>query len=500
MNETIFAVINLGSSYISGMVASRLPNGRINPIASCQVPSQGIIHGCIHNINDVATCVDYVVDRLNQDCTNGYIARVYVGLDCQSMRSHTFKAQLTFGGEGIILDQSHIQELQRMALGKTYAGQSVLHITEPRYYVDGRLESKPKGVRATHVEACYQIITVRREIERSVYDVFEQRLGLSVVDILVAPIAEASVALTKGEMMQGCAYINIGGGTTSISVYHNRLLSALCVLPLGGGNVTRDLQHLKLLEADAEQVKLRHGSMNLEISQQDQITANNINGTGQRNFLKIDVNRLIHARMSELTANIFSLLQELAPEAPIHTLIFAGGATQMRGYMDEYLPSLDLPDEGFRQTSVRHELVHESVDTAQFLSAYHTAIGLVSMATVHCMDTEVAALNTLLDEVDGQQTATSSATEPTEAPSLSATVALLQEEETHNYEWEKPEDEENEYEEDENAEDEDTEDEDDYEEEEEKTVKPKKGVDVMGLLNRGLAAFDGIFGSKKSNA
>lgn len=500
MQETIFAVINLGSSYISGMIASRLSNGRINPRAYYQAPSQGIIHGCIHNINDVAAVVDHVVDRLNQDFADGYITSVYVGLDCQSMRSHTFKAQLSFEGEGLILDLTHMQELQRKALDKTYVGQSVLHITEPRYYVDGRLESKPRGVRATHVEACYQIITVRKEIERSVYDVFEQRLGLSVADILVAPVAEANVTLTKGEMMQGCAYINIGGGTTSISVYHNRLLTALCVLPLGGNNVTRDLQHLKLLEADAEQVKLRHGSMNLEVSQQDQITANNINGTGQKSFLRIDVNRLIHARMTELTTNIFSLLQELAPEAPIHTLVFSGGAIQLRGYMDEYLPSLDLPDEGFRQASVRHDLVHESVDTAHFLTAYHSVIGLVSMATIHCMATEVASLDTLLDEVDGQQTGANSITQPAEASSVSTAVAPLQEEEARNYEWE-----ENEVEEDDELDELDEDLDDDGEDDEDEEVpQEKQSLDIRGFFQKGfqkgIDTLDGFFGGKKSKS
>ncbi|MDY3090043.1 MAG: cell division FtsA domain-containing protein [Porphyromonas sp.] len=501
MQETIFAVINLGSSYISGMIASRLPNGRINPRAYYQAPSQGIIHGCIHNINDVATVVDHVVDRLNQDFSEGYISSVYVGLDCQSMRSHTFKAQLSFEGEGLILDQSHIQELQRKALDKTYVGQSVLHITEPRYYVDGRLESKPRGVRATHVEACYQIITVRKEIERSVYDVFEQRLGLSVADILVAPIAEANVALTKGEMMQGCAYINIGGGTTSISVYHNRLLTALCVLPLGGDNVTRDLQHLKLLEADAEQVKLRYGSMNLEVSQQDQITANNINGTGQKSFLRIDINRLIHARMTELTTNIFSLLQELAPEAPIHTLAFSGGATQLRGYMDEYLPSLDLPDEGFRQAAVRHEAVHESVDTPQFLTSYHTVIGLVSMATIHCMATDVASLDTLLDEVDSQQGGESKSTQSSEQQTATATVEELQHEEERNYEWDNRTDDEEE--DTDTLEDEELDedlDDDEEEDEDEEVPQEKQSLDIRGFFQKGIDALDGLFGGKKSKS
>ena len=76
--------------------------------------------------------------------------------------------------------------------------------------------------------------------------------------ILPTPIAEAAATMTIEEMALGCAYVNIGGGTTSIAIYQERFPVALYVLPLGGNNVTRDLTQLSvpLLEADAEKLKI----------------------------------------------------------------------------------------------------------------------------------------------------------------------------------------------------------------------------------------------------
>lgn len=390
--EKMFAVIALGSSYIRGMVASKLPNGRVNPIAYCQRSSKGcIIHGYIHNITDAAAIIGSIVDELNSKLQGLVIDRVYVGLDCQSMRSNLFKTKKDYGTEGIILEAEHIESLREEALKKSYSRQSVLKIASPCYYVDGKRENNPKGVRCHLLEATYQLITVREEVERNLYEVFENKLGLTVEEVLINPLAEAQVSLTREEMAIGCAYINIGGGTTSISLYRDKLLKALHVLPLGGQNVTKDLTNLKLLEQDAEAVKIGYGSVNLEVDKEERITAASANGTGDRILHKYDVNRYIQARMEEITENIKALIQEIDPELMIAYLIFSGGATYLSGYIE----SLNLDVNG-RQAKVRPDILSESAEE-ELLKNYQTALGLVVMATNNCVKSDVQDLDVVFN-------------------------------------------------------------------------------------------------------
>ena len=379
--EKIFAVIALGSSYIRGMIASKLPNGRVNPIAYCQRSSKGcIIHGYIHNITDAAAIIGSIVDELNSKLQGLVIDRVYVGLDCQSMRSNLFKTKKDYGTEGIILEAEHIESLREEALKKSYSRQSVLKIASPCYYVDGKRENNPKGVR------CHLL-----EVERNLYEVFENKLGLTVEEVLINPLAEAQVSLTREEMAIGCAYINIGGGTTSISLYRDKLLKALHVLPLGGQNVTKDLTNLKLLEQDAEAVKIGYGSVNLEVDKEERITAASANGTGDRVLHKYDVNRYIQARMEEITENIKALIQEIDPELMIAYLIFSGGATYLSGYIE----SLNLDVNG-RQAKVRPDILSESAEE-ELLKNYQTALGLVVMATNNCVKSDVQDLDVVFN-------------------------------------------------------------------------------------------------------
>lgn len=390
--EKVFAVIALGSSYIRGMVASKLPNGRVNPIAYCQRNSKGcIIHGYIHNITDAAAIIGSIVDELNSKLQGLVIDRVYVGLDCQSMRSNLFKTKKDYGTEGIILEAEHIESLREESLKKSYSRQSVLKIASPCYYVDGKRENNPKGVRCHLLEATYQLITVREEVERNLYEVFENKLGLTVEEVLINPLAEAQVSLTREEMSIGCAYINIGGGTTSISLYRDKLLKALHILPLGGLNVTKDLTNLKLLEQDAEAVKIGYGSVNLEVDKEERITAASANGTGDRVLHKYDVNRYIQARMEEITENIKALIQEIDPELMIAYLIFSGGATYLSGYIE----SLNLDVNG-RQAKVRPDILSESAED-ELLKNYQTALGLVVMATNNCVKSDVQDLDVVFN-------------------------------------------------------------------------------------------------------
>ena len=307
------------------------------------------------------------------------------------MRSNLFKTKKDYGTEGIILEAEHIESLREEALKKSYSRQSVLKIASPCYYVDGKRENNPKGVRCHLLEATYQLITVREEVERNLYEVFENKLGLTVEEVLINPLAEAQVSLTREEMAIGCAYINIGGGTTSISLYRDKLLKALHVLPLGGQNVTKDLTNLKLLEQDAEAVKIGYGSVNLEVDKEERITAASANGTGDRVLHKYDVNRYIQARMEEITENIKALIQEIDPELMIAYLIFSGGATYLSGYIE----SLNLDVNG-RQAKVRPDILSESAEE-ELLKNYQTALGLVVMATNNCVKSDVQDLDVVFN-------------------------------------------------------------------------------------------------------
>ena len=401
MNEgrdNIYVVINLGSSSLTGLLAHKTHDGLVRPIKAHHIPTGGCIRqGCIHNIEATARLIGLLIDTLSEALpSEETITGVYVGLECRSMQAETFCAKMSLGTEGRVVTQDDLLTLRDEVNEAEYPGMKILSITDPRYRADGKREYTPRGVRCQHLEADYQLILVRQNIVANIEEVIVSRLGLKILGIIPTPIAEAAATLTTEESALGCAYVNIGGGTTSIAIYQERLLSALYILPIGGINVTRDLTHLnnRLMESDAESLKVRYGSMDTSVSRGEQIQVPSTTGEENKVFIQHDVNRYINARIREILKNVISIIDEAGfSEAVPKGLVFAGGVTETK-YFYETLRKLRFE---FREGHLRRDIYDEQV-RPEVARQYATVIALASRATEPGVTFEVRPLDSIMQE------------------------------------------------------------------------------------------------------
>ena len=419
----IYAVINIGSSFLAGLLATKSPEGRVEPISAYRIPSGGCVRqGSIHNIEEAAQRISSLVDALSKDLPEeATITGVYVGLECRSMRSEHYDAFIDLGPEGSVVTPEHLLTLKDQVNDASYPGMTILSVTEPRYLCDGKREPNPRGVRCRRLEAQYLLLVARQNIIINVRETIEDRLGLRLLGILPTPIAEATATMTLEEMALGCAYVNIGGGTTSITIYKERFPLALFVLPLGGNNITRDLTQLSipLLDADAERMKVEHGSMNLSVSRTQEIVATSVDGSSTKRFSQIEVNRYINARILEILSNVVSIIHEAGCSESIPKgFVFAGGVTKT----DYFYETLRKLSPEYRKASLRRDIYEEGSNTA-LLEHYITEIALAYQATEPSVTYTLRSLDSLLQE------------EPTPAPVEPATSVSkpLAEEEAKTY-------------------------------------------------------------------
>ena len=419
----IYAVINIGSSSLAGLLATKSPEGRVEPISAYRIPSGGCVRqGSIHNIEEAAQRISSLLDALSKDLPEeATITGVYVGLECRSMRSEHYDAFIDLGPEGSVVTPEHLLTLKDQVNDASYPGMTILSVTEPRYLCDGKREPNPRGVRCHRLEAQYLLLVARQNIIINVRETIEDRLGLRLLGILPTPIAEATATMTLEEMALGCAYVNIGGGTTSITIYKERFPLALFVLPLGGNNITRDLTQLSipLLDADAERMKVEHGSMNLSVSRTQEIVATSVDGSSTKRFSQIEVNRYINARILEILSNVVSIIHEAGCSESIPKgFVFAGGVTKT----DYFYETLRKLSPEYRKASLRRDIYEEGSNTA-LLEHYITEIALAYQATEPSVTYTLRPLDSLLQE------------EPTPAPVEPATSVSepLAEEEAKTY-------------------------------------------------------------------
>ncbi len=411
VKEELFAVIDPGSYFSVGIVGRKLVDGRVSPIATHTERSMGCIrHGYIYNIEATAAVLQRIIDSLNSRLDEGAtIKSVYLGLGCQSMRSHAFTSELDLGEEGKVVTAEHLQTLRQRANNEQYHGLSVVKVANPLYYVDGRPEVNPQGIFCHRLEVCYQVITVRSTIMKNLRDVVEKYLGLELAGILVTPMAEAEMVLTSEEKTLGCAHVNIGSGCTSLAIYQNRMLSALYVLPFGGQNVTRDLTALRLVESDAEHLKLHYASMTLEGIRDKYITVTSKDKKTERKFKQLDINQYAAARMNEITYNFLNLIEEAGYTEKLGAgMIVTGGSALLDGYMDQLKSQIGVVRQGYilpNTVDETNETIRNEKD-----GRYLTALALLMQAEKPCVEFVEKSLTEMFESVssDSANTANNS--------------------------------------------------------------------------------------------
>lgn len=397
-DQKYYVAINLGSSYITGIVANKLEGGRVTSVYTSRKPSgDSIVHGCIHNVVTATEIISLVIDELSQHIPDGQIIKsVYVGIDCRSMQSKLFTAKLP-RLDGALVDSEHLQTLRDQAKDAYYPGMEVIRIADPQYILDGKLEANPRGVRCSSLEANYQIIVARQSVIDVIREVFEHRLGVNIKEILPAPLAEAAVTLTREEYILGAVYINIGGGATSVSLYKSRLLKAMHVIPLGGINITRDLMDLGILERVAETLKINSGSMRKNVSRDDLILVPNT----EKSIRQIDLNAYIHARLSEIIQTAIHVAEQSNPTTKEpQSLVLSGGVSKTTDLLQ--LLNHDGKQQ-VRQGFVRPDCTSDSVGE-HIRRDFQTEIGLIAMATEHCLEMISKPLSQMFEDAETPST------------------------------------------------------------------------------------------------
>src|SRR5699024_2356196 len=116
-----------------------------------------------------------------------------------------------------------------------------IDVIPQQFIVDGLDEiTDPRGMIGVRLEMEGTIITCSKTALHNILKCVE-RAGLEVADICLQPLASGTVALSPDEKNLGVALIDVGGGTTTVSVFNHGYLASTNVIPLGGNNITKDL-------------------------------------------------------------------------------------------------------------------------------------------------------------------------------------------------------------------------------------------------------------------
>ena len=309
MAATDFIVaIELGSTKITGIVGKKNPDGSIRILAYAKEHlSDCIKKGTIYNLDKTTQCINSVIKRL-ENIVQAPIKKVYIGIGGQSIHSIHNKVTKRLTEEMKIsqaLIDSMLESNQEMPLAD-----SEILATELQGYKLGNNQfiKEPVGIQTDHIEGHYLNIVARNSLKSNIQQCLYQT-GYEIAGYILSPLATANVILKDNEKRSGCALIDFGAETTTVSVYKNNILRHLAVIPLGSNNITKDICSLQIEEDDAEALKVRYANALTEPTEEDYDISKEYCIDGK---CKIDANeleRIVEARVKEIIENIWNQIK-----------------------------------------------------------------------------------------------------------------------------------------------------------------------------------------------
>ena len=308
MNNTneIIAAIDIGTTKIVAIAGEITPNGELHILGSEKVKSLGVVKGVIQNINQTIDAIREVVTKL-QDKTNLKIEKAYVGIAGQHIRSLKNRQFKYIQNSSQTVTQEDIDTILKDNFRiPIQVGEQILHVIPQDYVVDKDKGIKnPIGMAGRRIDGNFNIIIGRSASARNIENCVKA-VDIDIEELILEPLASSLAVLTPEEKEAGAVLVDIGGGTTDITVYFDGVLRHTAVIPFGGDVVTKDIQegcHLLLKQAEA--LKVQFGEAIERLADKDKVV--NIPQTGGWDPKEIafkTLAQIIQCRMEEILDRI----------------------------------------------------------------------------------------------------------------------------------------------------------------------------------------------------
>ena len=375
------AAIDLGTSRIVGMVGKKNEYGVLSIIAyEVETSASCIRRGCVYNVEETANKIKRLILKLENKLNGTKIAKVYVGIGGQSLRSVDHTVPKILGTDGVVTDEI-IKSLHAECLSYHPDMQDVLAAVSPVYYLDDKPEANPVGIPCTRIEARYKLIVGRPSLKRHVINSISERAQIKIAGIIVSPLALGDAVLSDDERDLGSALIGFGAGVTTLTVYKGGNLVHLSVIPMGSNLITRDITTLHLLESEAERVKQTYGSAMMDQENDQSIQVSLADGLGMREIKLSDLNNVIEARMGEILENVYARLESIGLEGNLGAgIVITGGGAALKSLPEVIRKRMKME---VRYSATRRGIV-ASGDLEAGNPSYAVAVGLLMHGTENC--------------------------------------------------------------------------------------------------------------------
>lgn len=348
LTEPLVFGLDIGTRSIVGTVGYRTSTNGFVVVAqeSVEHETRAMLDGQIHDIQAVADTIIQVKQKLEQ-LIGRKLTDVCIAAAGRVLKTVVASAEMHFNYETVVTNE-HVYSLDMLGVEKAYdllrqeqqnedihfycVGYSVI-----RYYQNDYPITNLEGHKANTIRTELIATFLPDEVVDGLYAAVE-KAGLYVANLTLEPIAAMNVAIPEKFRLLNIALVDVGAGTSDISITNDGSIIAYGMIPSAGDEITEALARHYLLDfGEAEKMKCQS-------TMRKQVTVHDIMGLSHK-ISSEEIAEVAEPMVREITTRVADRIKELNGGKPVSAVFVVGGGGKMMGFEETLADNLGIPKE-----------------------------------------------------------------------------------------------------------------------------------------------------------
>ena len=321
--------LDLGTSKVSGLLIDDSSTSTIHAFSS--IETSGVKKGSIINISTTASSISKCLRNIEQQ--SGFkIKEVLVSISGEEVSSTNSVGQAAIS-ENEVSARDIENALNMSSTLKIPNDKTLLYVVPNSFFIDGQGNiDDPLGMNGIKLEARSHLIHCSKNTKDNIKKCLKvSSSGIGIRKYFYSQLGVAHSVLTDYQKKLGVCVLDIGAGTTDISVYQNGSITFSKVLPYAGDYITEIIASaLDIQSSDAEAIKKKYGSAFSDNINDEMLKISVENG--KKSISRKALAGLIENSMSKILRNCLNILEENNLLNNISDgIVVTGGSANMEG-------------------------------------------------------------------------------------------------------------------------------------------------------------------------
>ncbi len=337
--------IDVGSSKICALMAEVDEDNGLHVIGVGRLPAAGIRRGVVANTADATAAIGQAIAEAEQTA-GAALQRAYVSVSGHHITAQGSKGVVALGrGRNITSD-----DMQRaLDASKSIAvphNREILYPIPRSFSVDEQqgIES-PVGMFGYRLEVDATVLTGSSSANTNLAQCIVAN-RVAVEELVPAPLASGESVLTEDERRLGVMLVDVGHGTTDISIYLEGALWHVVILELGGDHLIRDVATgLRMPQSKAEALIKQFGHvLPDQVPPDAEVRGGAFGEGGQQVISRRFLAQILNSRAEELLDLVVLEVKRSGYDSLLPAgMVLTGGVAQLCGFGELARSRLDWP-------------------------------------------------------------------------------------------------------------------------------------------------------------